>query len=129
MDKYTVEFRIEGLSLIASEVSTFLNLQPAQVRKGNQLDKVTLWTFDGVSIENDFIEQEWNTLEEGLSFLLDILESKLFVLESKLSTYKRYFWCAHFQESFNGGPIFSPALLKRLASFKTEVILKNHYIE
>ena len=129
MDTYTVEFRIENLSLKPVEVTKILKLNPSQTREGNKVNHKPLWAYDGISSENNFVEQKWVTLEEGLLFILDKLEPKLHLIQSDLFMYKRYFWCAHFQESFSGGPVFSTHLLQRLAHFNTELIIKNYYSE
>jgi len=131
MDTYTVEFRIEDLSLNPLEVTSLLELNPSQIRdSNNRINKRNpnaLWAYDGISFDNDSLAYKWKTLEEGLSFILDKLEPKLHLIESNFVRYKRYFWCAHFQESFDGGPRFSTDLLKRLASFNTELIINNYY--
>jgi hypothetical protein len=129
MDIYTVEFRIEDVSLIPAEITKVLKLSPSQVREGNNVNHKPLWAYDGISTEDNFIEQEWKTLEEGLLFVLDRLEPKFDLIQSDFFMYKRYFWCAHFQESFSGGAVFSTHLLQRLAKFNTELIIKNYYSE
>ena len=128
MDTYTVEFRIEGLSLVPSEVTKTLELIPSltSAYQANK-NRKPFWGYDGVSSENNFIERKWLSLEEGLEFVLDKLLPKNELIKSEFSQYKTYLWCAHFQESFNGGPRFSPKLLKKLSDFDTEVIIKTHY--
>jgi len=131
MDTYTVEFRMEDLSLIPSEITKILELNPCQTRDINshinKRNPNALWAYDGIYFDNDSLAYEWKTLEEGLSFVLDKLEPKLHLIESNFSMYKRYFWCAHFQESFDGNTRVSPNLLKRLANFNTELIINNYY--
>ena len=131
MDTYTVEFRMEDLSLVPSEITKILKLNPCQTRDSNtninKRNPNALWAYDGIYFDNNSLAYKWKTLEEGLLFILDKLEPKLHLIESDFVRYKRYFWCAHFQESFDGGPRFSTDLLKRLASFNTELIINNYY--
>lgn len=131
MNTYTVEFRIEGSSLIPSNITKILELTPSQTenigesinpkRKNN-----ALWSYNGIFSEENFTEQKWETLEEGLLYILEKLQPKANIIQNKLNIYKRYLWCGHFQESFSGGPKFSPELLKKLAEFNTELILSNY---
>jgi len=132
MDTYSVEFRIEGTSLIPSEVTKILGLVPSQTSnlefyKAQSHRRNPFWAYDGISSESNFIEKKWESLEEGLLFTLDKLLPKSDVIHSKFSMHSKYFWCAHFQESFNGGPSFSPKLLKKLSDFNVELIVKNYH--
>jgi len=134
MDTYTVEFRIEGTLLIPSEVTNKLGLNPCYVENiGDSINKkrknIALWSYDGISSEKNFIEQEWKTLEEGLLYILEKLQPKLDIIQTEFSTHKRFLWCGYFQESFNGGPKFSPKLLKKLSDFETELIISNYRSE
>jgi len=130
LDTYTVEFRIEGVSLIPLDVTKILEITPCHTRSIHKIkDKkqIPLWSYDGVSSEKHFVEQEWNSLEEGLTFLLDKLANKKFLISSHFSSYKTYFWCAHFKNSFNAGPTFSPELLKSLSDFGSELIIRSYH--
>ncbi|MCL7489396.1 MAG: DUF4279 domain-containing protein [Desulfobulbaceae bacterium] len=131
MDTYTVEFRIEGTELVPSEVTRVLGLEPCQTRdmaanKDSKRHCTPLWSYDGMSSETDFVEQEWKSLEEGLLFLLDKLSPKRELIQKEFSDYDKYWWCGHFQDSFDGGPTFSPKLLKKLADFGIELIISNY---
>jgi len=133
IDTYTIEFRIEGLELQPLKVTNILELNPCQTRDMhtciNKRNPNALWAYDGVYFENNSPAYNWKTLEEGLLFILDKLESKLDLIETNFFMYKRYFWCANFQKSFDGGVSLSPQLLKRLADFNTELIISNYHIE
>jgi len=81
MDTYTVEFRIEDQSLIPSEITNILKLNPCQTidtiaNINSKRKRIPFWAYDGISTENNFIEQDWKSLEEGLLFLLDKLLPK-----------------------------------------------------
>lgn len=133
MDKYTVEFRIEGLDLIPTEVTKILELSPCYIRdihtRINKKDTLSLWAYDGMYFEEDSPSYEWDKLEEGLLFLLNKLELKSNIISTDLNSYKRYFWCGHFQEGLKGGSKFSLELLKKLSDFNTEIIINNYGIE
>ena len=131
MDTYTVEFRIKGSVLVPSEVSKVLGLHPCQTRdmaanKNSKRYRDPFWAYDGISSEINFVEQEWKSLEEGLLFLLDKLLPKCDLIRSNFGEYKTYLWCGHFKQSFDGGPTFSPNLLKKLADFGTELIIRTY---
>ena len=133
MHEYTIEFRILGKDLVPSEITDDLGLQPAQVRQvgerrdSNTLWEEALWAYDGYSTSHG--EKTWNSLEEGLRFVLD----KLWPLKDKIHSYKTRFhlvlWCGHFYSSFNGGPILSPPLLKLLGEFGVELFIDNYSFE
>lgn len=131
MDTYTVEFRIEGSLLVPSEVTKILGLHPCHTSdiktvKNKKKYRKPFWSYDGISSENNFIEQEWNSLEDGLLFLLEKLLPKSELIRSQFDEYRTYWWCGFFQQSFNGGPTFSPNLLKKLADFGAELIIRNY---
>jgi len=117
MDTYTVEFRIEGNQLVPSEITRILELEPCQTRdiaanKNSKRYRNPFWSYDGMATETNFVEQDWQSLEEGLMFLLEKLSPKRNLIQTKFSEYNTYWWCGHFQESFDGGPTFSPELLR-----------------
>lgn len=129
MDTYTVEFRIKGPALIPSDVSSVLGLAPSQTRERSANDnskrhRNPFWAFDGVSSENKFVEQDWNSLEEGLTFLLEKLLPKRELIRSNFGEYKMFLWCGYFKDSFDGGPSLSANLLTKLAEFGVELIVK-----
>ena len=129
MDTYTVEFRIETSTLSASEVTEVLGLIPSQTSDTNTLNKnrKPFWSYDGISTEANYISKEWESLEEGLLFLLEKLLPKRDLIQSHYGEYKKYLWCGFFQDSYNGGPTFSPLVLNKLADFNVELILKTYH--
>lgn len=126
-DYYTVDFRIESETLNSGEVTRLLNLEPSQTNYANNKD-ISLWVYNGelnANEENPTLE-EWENIEDGLVFLLEKLMPKKEIILSNFKEHKRFFWCGYFQRSLNGGAIFSPKLLKKLAEFETEVIIRNY---
>jgi hypothetical protein len=132
MSEYTVEFRIEGLTLVPSEVTSTLGLQPCRVDNGlrdkvGNYNRVPLWSYDGISTESFFSEQNWSTLEDGLVFILEKLSPKRDLIQSNFSNHKMYWWCGSFQQDFDGQMTFSSELLRKLADFEVALILSNYY--
>ena len=130
MHEYTVEFRIHGRDLNVSSVTDTLGLEPSLVRNvGERRSETSTWQ-EAMWSYNGFPEsagsRTWESLEEGLSFVLD----KLWPLKDKIDTYrskhKIILWCGHFQTAANGGPTLSPAILKRLADFGVELFIDNY---
>jgi len=129
MHKYTVELRIEGAALIPSEVTKKLNLQPCQIRENtvvssDRRNPNALWCYSG-AVAN----QEWNSLEDGLLYLLDELLPKHDLIQENFGEFSIYWWCGHFQQSFDGGPTFSSELFRKLAEFGVPLTLDNYFSE
>lgn len=129
---YTVEFRIEGLLLTPSAVTHKLGLEPCQERiAGSSLSAErrqlnALWAYDGFSVELNST-REWQSLEEGLLFLLQKLLPLRDLISSNFGEFNMYWWCGHFQDSFNGGPVFSVELLDKLSEFGVPLYLENYF--
>lgn len=135
MHSYTVEFRVEGLKLDPSQITNELNLEPCQVRDFNHIKgadsgktRSNLWSYDGFT-SSDVRVKDWDSLEAGLLHVLTNLSSKKELIANISNHHKVYWWCGHFQSSFNGGPRFSPALLSQLADFGVELVLESYFDE
>lgn len=133
-DTYSVEFRIEGKLLVPSEVTLVLDLEPCRIENGDTLNsvgkrRVPLWSYDGLSSELVFSENEWDSIEEGLQYLLRRLSPKKELIQALLGGHKIYWWCGHFQQSFDGKTSFSPTLLKELSDFGVPLIVSNYHSE
>jgi hypothetical protein len=130
MNEYTVELRIYGKGLDPSAITDALSLQPSLVRKpGEKKDTSTSWE-DGMWAYNGFPEcngsKVWESLEEGLTFMLE----KLQPIRSKLETYKKHFkailWCGHFQSELNSSFTLSPRTLQMLGDLGVELFMDNY---
>jgi|SRR5947209_14552942 len=131
MDEYTVDFRIYGESLNPLSVSADLGLEASQIievgdnRSATSRWEKAMWGYNGLGLNGG--AKIWESLEEGLTFLLD----KLTPLKERIASYgaefELVFWCGHFQDSFCEGPSFSPGLLKRLGEFGVEVVVHNYF--
>jgi hypothetical protein len=124
--EYTVEFRIFSKTLDPSEITRDLALQPCQIRIEGALGpggrvQDGMWAFDGAEGSIN-----WESLEDGLNFVLDKLWPLREVIAKYKSSGKLIWWCANFQSSFDGGPTLSAALLGRLGEFGAELFIDNY---
>jgi len=69
---------------------------------------------------------EWTSLEDGFRFILGILDQKRSKIIDFAHKYDGIWWCGHFQSGFNGGPILSPELLMKLASYEMPIYIDNY---
>lgn len=129
MHRYTVSFRIDGEELFPSEVTKTLNLQPCQIRENPPREGVgkrfrPLWSYSG-AVPN----QEWQSLEQGILYVLEDLTPKRDLIWSSFGNFNLYWWCGHFQSSFDGGPTFSSELFRKLAHFGAKLYLDTYFSE
>jgi hypothetical protein len=85
-----------------------------------------MWGYNGAE-ETDSHEIDWDTLEQGLEFVLDRLWPHKEVIALYQAGARAIWWCGHFQEVFDGGPRLSPSLLKRLGEFGVELSIDNYF--
>ena len=119
--RYTAELRVWGKRLEPEAITREKGLQPCQIRHvgdriANQTRDEAMWAFDGGT-------NDWDSLEDGLAFVLDQLgeSSRLFAKYGK--EHDVAWWCGHFQSSFDGGPSLSARMLERLAAFGVELFI------
>lgn len=131
MHRYTVALRFESEALDPNKITTILNLQPREVfytRKRNKFDLSIpnqIWDFNGYH-EVGF-QFEWDSLQDGLEFLFISLHSKKAEIAELAKEFEGYWWCGHFQSSFNGGPCLTADFLAELASYKVPLYLDNYF--
>ena len=130
--RYTVQFRIAGRNVDAANISLRLSLRPTQIRiAGDRRSEErvwdeSLWAYDGTA-ENPSTTTEWDSLEDGLVFLLNVLEQKKQLIDPYIEEKAAIWWCGHFQSSFDGGPTLSVALLNRLSAFGAPIFIDNYF--
>lgn len=130
--EYTVELRIYSWTLDRSEITKEIGIssvpvpdQPRWVGKSGP----RVWATKGVepSEENPDPWVSWDSLEEGLTFVLN----KLWPHRDAIARYKMsgeiVWWCGHFQSSFDGGPELSSAMLKKLGEFGADLCIDNYF--
>jgi hypothetical protein len=130
MHKYSVQLRISGQRLEPDAVTQAMNLVPNLTRMAGSRRSQTsawteaLWSFDGGDSTSD---KEWDSLADGLNYLLDRLEAKKHTINQLAQEFSVIWWCAHYQSSFDGGPTLSVELLKRLSDFGVPLYLDNYF--
>jgi hypothetical protein len=127
--EYSVALVLQGEDLNPDAVSAMLDLQPTQSwRKGEVRTTrpavVSGWEFE---VHPNAETRYWDDLEQGLNAALDVLESKRDVVSQLQAGYAVVWWIGHFQSCFDGGPAFSPQLLRRLADFGVELGIDNYF--
>jgi Domain of unknown function (DUF4279) len=128
--RYTVELRVWGETLNPGHVTKETGLTPCQTRfAGSRRGSRTyhtqsMWAFDG---HGDKGAREWESLEEGLSCVLDRLDGSEHVFAKLRTEYDVQWWCGHFQSSFDGGPELSALLLERLGRFGAGLFIDNYF--
>jgi hypothetical protein len=131
MHKYTVDLMISAAELDADEISGLLKLRPSTFfRKGELLSNKTQSRRDCSSFSVHFDPPhggEWDSLEDGLSFMLDCigpLQNELLQLGERFSCEA---YCGHFGSGFGGGPSISPKTLQRLSSLGLGITIKAYW--
>ncbi len=119
---YTVEIRFYGDHLDPHSITQYLGLEPSTCRKSKG-DSV--WGYNGCEIVG--FQDEWTTLEEGLSFLTQTLFPQKDKIVKLSNDFKSIWWCGHFQSSLDGGPTLSSQLLKDIAEFNTPLFIDNYF--
>jgi|JI10StandDraft_1071094.scaffolds.fasta_scaffold711617_2 hypothetical protein len=129
---YTIQLRFSGDRLEPSEISARLNLIPSHASHQLQNPLITrkqrpYWAYNGQG-ELGF-EPEWVCLEDGLEFLLKILNSRKAEIISLALEFEGAWWCGHFQSSFDGGPTMSPKLLTEIGSYGLPLSIDHYFCD
>lgn len=133
MDSYSIEFRLEGAELMPEDATRILGLTPCRTRRvgaprGQGVWSTALWSYDGRKPLAGDSPPEWQSLAEGLAALLPSLKPLAPLLETHFGhDIRRYWWCGHFQESFDGSVTLPPKLMQELGDFGAPVILTTYF--
>ena len=124
--RYTVELRVYGRRLDPDAITIEMGLQPCRARLagsslGSQTYTERMWAFDGGA------PYDWDSLEQGLTFVLDRLGTSEKLFAKYLAEYSVIWWCGHFQSSFDGGPELSGRVLERLGAFGVALFIDNYF--
>src|SRR5438552_982902 len=130
MHSYLVSLRISDKTLDPSTITSELGIEPTQVRiegqarpgGGSAWDE-SMWEYEAKANNGG---REWHSLEQGLQALLSMFASRQATLREYQQRFKLSLFCGHFTSSFNGGPTFSPSLLKELGDFGVELFLDTY---
>ena len=128
MHKYTAEFRIwaEKEVLDFKAINEDLGITATNTRQKGEAKSPTrvfagsMWGYEA------YLGKEWDTLEEALESLLEILMPLKEKIMKYSTKYDVVLWCGHFTSSFDGGPTFSPELLKKLGEFGVELFIDTY---
>ena len=130
MQTYSVELIFGGDTFEENDISGRLGIRSTTfVKKGETKSpkrkwERTTWSFEVVPSPDD---RYWKSLEEGLTHLLDRLDSVKSVIDEMKQSYHVFICCGQFASGFGGGPSFSPALLKRLANLGLELSISTYW--
>lgn len=129
---YTVELRFIGPQLEPIDISKRLNLVASAelIPPGGQVGtrrRDPFWAYNGKG-EVGF-QSEWESLEEGLQFLLGCLRSRKSEIVTIAHEFRAIWWCGHFQASFDGGPTLSADLMTEIGSYGLPLSIDNYFSE
>lgn len=127
---YTVELRFTGDDLVPSEISRQLCLRPTNSSDVLVIDtggrkKRPFWAYNGGGEDN--FQPEWQSLEQGLDFLLRRLAPLRATIIEISQSFEGLWWCGHFQASFDGGPTLSAKILAEMASYGLPLSIDNYF--
>ena len=130
LHSYTVALSFHGEQLEPSELSAKLNLQPShsfsqQQSQSMQRKRTPFWSYNGQGQLR--FQDEWESLEEGLIFLLQILNSRKAEIISLAQQFDAVWWVGHFQGSFDGGPTLSPKLMAEISTYEIPLSIDNYF--
>lgn len=127
---YTVELRFSGEGLVPSEITRRLRLQPTNSSDGLSIKSKggrqrPFWAYNGQG--EDGFQPEWQSLEQGLDFLLRRLDPLRATVIDLSQSFEGLWWCGHFQASFDGGPTLSSKVLAEIASYGLPLFIDNYF--
>jgi hypothetical protein len=129
---YTVELRFVGKGLQPTDISNELKLMPSSELGSAQIAasetrRQPFWAYNGLGATG--FKAEWESLEEGLTFLVKTLSARRARIASLARRFQATWWCGHFQSSFDGGPTLSAKLLTELGRFGVPLSIDNYFSE
>ncbi len=131
--EYSVALRIRGSTLIPAEITAELGLIPSRTTNsmnrdwgGHKGTDEALWEYNGS--ESDEI-QLYDSLDDGLQQLL----REIWPVKDKIAEYQKrhdvFWWCGHFQTSFDGGPTLLGTTLKMLGELGIDLYIDTYHTE
>jgi hypothetical protein len=128
MHSYTVEFRIssekEAIDIDAINkdlgITATNTRKKGDIRSSSSVFNESMWGYDTCK------GKDRDSLEKGLESLLEVLMPLKDKIMRYCEKYDAVFWCGHFTSSFDGGPTFSPELLRKLGEFGVGLFLDTY---
>lgn len=127
---YSIELCFFGDELRSDDITRCLSLQATRSSDGllvrsDGRKRVPFWAYNGQGEEG--FQLEWESLENGLWFLL----RKLTPLQPEIirlsKIFEGYWRCGHFQTSFDGGPVLSSKVLAEVAGYGLPLSIDNYF--
>jgi len=127
---YNVSLQFSGDQLEPSEITARLNLQPSKVFNKSenlpwQRQRCSCWEYNGKGEVG--YQFGWEFLEDGLEFLVATLNSRKAEIIAIGRQFEGYWWCSHFQASFNGGPKLPSKLLAEMGSYGIPLYIDTYF--
>lgn len=131
MHSYTIELRIisDNTELDFNAITKNLGIAPTNTRQIGEAKSdsgvftESMW---GYSVCTEHDDKDWDSLEDAL----DLLLKRFWPFKKKIAEYGKIYnvviWCGHFTSSFDGGPTFSPKVLKNLGEFGVELYIDTY---
>jgi hypothetical protein len=128
MHEYMVSLRIVGEDLDTAEVSKTLSVPPTRVIEiGDPLKTAVatkaVWIFEAFPSGG----KKWTSLEDALVTVLSVFSGSHERIRELQGKFDVCLFCGHFSSSFDGGPVFSPTLLRMLGEFGVEMFLDTYF--
>jgi Domain of unknown function (DUF4279) len=133
MHTYSVDLKIVGNISTEEEISKALGIKPTTFfKKGEPKSpsrnwNESSWTLSMRPSAGD--DLEWDSLEDGLGALLDQISPLKPSIDKLKQEYRVLIYVGHFATGVGGGPMFSPSLLKRLATAELELVISTYWNE
>jgi hypothetical protein len=128
---YSVEFRIwtDRDDLDFEEISRDLGIVPNNTRQRGQAmsrSRTSAESMWGYIVYPKNSDADWDSLDEGLQAMLRVFLPLKEKVRSYAAKHDVVLWCGHFTSSFDGGPTFSPEVLRGLGELGVELFLDTY---
>jgi len=128
MHEYSASLKIVSDKGSTAEISERLRIQPTHVVEvGDRLKTAiatkAVWNFEAKTPAG----RKWTSLEDALIALLAVFSDRHAEIREIQLDCHVCLWCGHFSSSFDGGPVFSPTLLRMLGDFGVEMFLDTYF--
>ncbi|MCW5236610.1 DUF4279 domain-containing protein [Verminephrobacter eiseniae] len=120
------------MQLEPSEISARLNLESnnsfsKSQNQPTERQRTPFWGYDGKGDAG--YQHDWESLEDGLKFLIKILDSRKAEIIAIGRQFDGCWWCGYSQaNSDGGGPMPSPPLLAEIGSYEMPLCIENYFV-
>ena len=130
MHEYDVALAISGDEIDEAEISALLNLKCSvfhrrgERRSPDAVNESSAWVHHVDLSEG---KPEWQSLELGLSSLIQLMLSRRGALQELRKRYSVEAYCGHFGSGFGGGPSISPETMNLLADLALTLTINTYW--